>query len=148
MMRCRIVWMMTTEPSEFHKREIYKLRRNLGHPPPNEFGRVLTHANMKRNCVRWAVKELKCRHVRREPSPLPADLVPCRVACGLIRLLELTWLSSKVEVSTRSHCLLGYRVPDGMRDAGQNQRFYQGCVCPSVDQTLWMDGPPSHRSGT
>ena len=48
------------EPSEKQKREILKLHRNLGHPQPNDFGRALRHAGMRRNLIRWAVKEMRC----------------------------------------------------------------------------------------
>ena len=48
------------EPSEKQKREILKLHRHLGHPQPNDFGRALRHAGMRRNLIRWAVKEMRC----------------------------------------------------------------------------------------
>jgi hypothetical protein len=46
------------DPTEEQKREVFKLHRNLGHPVPNDFGRALRNAGMRRHLIRWAVKEL------------------------------------------------------------------------------------------
>ena len=48
------------EPTESQKRELVKIHRTIGHPPKNDFGRALRNAGVKRNLIRWAVKELRC----------------------------------------------------------------------------------------
>ena len=70
-----------TAPTEKQKREIFKIHRNLGHPPPNDLGRALRHAGMKRHLVRWAVKELRCpvcearvKPAAKRPGALPRCL--------------------------------------------------------------------------
>ena len=69
------------EPSETQKKEIFKIHRGLGHPLPNEFGRALNHAGMRRSCIRWAVKEMRCpvcearvAPATRRPGALPRCL--------------------------------------------------------------------------
>ena len=37
------------EPTERQKRELLKIHRGLGHPQPNELGRALRNAGVKRN---------------------------------------------------------------------------------------------------
>ena len=70
-----------TAPTEKQKREILKIHRGLGHPPPNDLGRALRHAGMKRHLVRWAVKELRCpvcearvKPAAKRPGALPRCL--------------------------------------------------------------------------
>ena len=70
-----------TAPTEKQKREIFKIHRGLGHPPPNDLGRALRHAGMKRHLVRWAVKELRCpvcearvKPAAKRPGALPRCL--------------------------------------------------------------------------
>ena len=47
-------------PTVAQQQELLKLHRNLGHPPPNEFGRALRHAGAHRNVIRWAVRDMVC----------------------------------------------------------------------------------------
>ena len=40
------------EPTEAQKRELLKIHRGLGHPQPNELGRALRNAGVKRHLIR------------------------------------------------------------------------------------------------
>ena len=69
------------EPTERQKRELLKIHRGLGHPQPNELGRALRNAGVKRNLIRWAVRDMRCpvcesrvKPLARKPSSLPRTL--------------------------------------------------------------------------
>ena len=69
------------EPTEKQKRELFKIHRGVGHPPPNDFGRALRNAGVHRHLIRWAVKELRCpvcegrvRPAAKRPGALPRCL--------------------------------------------------------------------------
>ena len=70
-----------TEPTEKQKRELLKIHRGLGHPQPNELGRALRNAGVKRHLIRWATHELRCpvcesrvKPLARRPATLPRTL--------------------------------------------------------------------------
>ena len=69
------------EPTERQKWELLKIHRGLGHPQPNELGRALRNSGVKRNLIRWAVREMRCpvcesrvKPLARKPSSLPRTL--------------------------------------------------------------------------
>ena len=69
------------EPTEAQKRELLKIHRGVGHPPPNDIGRALRHAGSQRHLVRWAVKEMRCpvcesrvKPAAKRPGALPRCL--------------------------------------------------------------------------
>ena len=69
------------ELSERQKAEVFRIHRNLGHPPPADLGRALKHAGARRNVIRWAIKELRCptceariRPAARRPATLPRNM--------------------------------------------------------------------------
>ena len=69
------------EPTERQKRELLEIHRGLGHPQPNELGRALRNAGVRRNLIRWATQEMRCpvcesrvKPLARRPAALPRTL--------------------------------------------------------------------------
>ena len=48
------------EPTDTQKRELLKIHRGVGHPQPNELGRALRNAGVKRHLIRWAIHDMRC----------------------------------------------------------------------------------------